>query len=1186
MYLKSVEIYGFKSFANKLLLTFNNGITGVVGPNGSGKSNVADALRWVFGEQSAKELRGSKMEDVIFSGTETRKPQSFAYVAITIDNSDKVLPIEYNEVVVARRVYRSGESEYLLNGHNCRLKDVEELFFDTGIGKEGYSIIGQGQVERIINSRPENRRELFDEAAGITKFKKRKADSIKKLAEENDNLSRVNDIISELKRQLEPLKEQSETARKYLIYKEELKKYEIANFVKKYDYIEENRLKTENNKTLVEKNLSEARERYENIKQRYVELEAIINEKSEKIDKTTENIAEKELDREKLEGEIRLVSEKISQTDKTIEETEAKLNFSKKKLDTISEDGQLLSNKRQELLTQETSIKKELESLDAQLSSKNYEKTRLEQKKEIALNKKISDDKEKEKAKTKREFYKKTLEENKLKRLELTQKASKNQEVKDRVDIDLLASNDKIHLLSEKLNEISNLKKEVEVSIDKSKKDRKNIENSLETTQKRLYAENARLNSYRSMTERYEGYGNTIKAIMEYGIKGIIGVVADIIRVNESYETAVETAIGSSIRSIVTDTEKTAKQAITRLKEQRQGRATFLPLDAMETHKTSYLPDNIKSALNEKGIIGLASSLVEYDERYMGLVNFVLGRTLVAENVDMATQIARKYRYSLRIVTLQGEQLSIGGAISGGSFKNSTNFLGRGRELEKIKSNVETLEATLKSDNNILKDVKSLIQALNSKILTYGESISEITVDLNTEINLKKQLEGREIEVEKTIDEINSEIEKLNSSDKEIKSELSLLEVVCSEDKDVETPDLDEFEGIIAKIKELDKKIISIKEKISEFKIQKESISTEKNFIAESINRNEKEKKEILGEINRLDIAKRDFIMIIADKREKLEILKNDKNIISEAIKEKIKEKEKMIVEKEKFKKNYDNFFVERESISELQSNLDKELFRLTSQLEKFENEIDSLLEYMLEEYNLTYSEAVKHSYESENLSTSTLKKLINNQKNLLKSLGNVNINAIEEYREVSDRYKLLVTQAEDIRNAEDSLKKIIKELDKNMREQFRERFNDINEQFNLVFKELFGGGEGRLELIEGEDILESGIRIIARPPGKKLQNMLQLSGGEKALTSISLIFAIQNLKPSPFCILDEIEAALDESNVVRFAKYLQKLTDNTQFIVITHRRGTMNVADTLYGITMQEKGVSTMVSVDFEKSN
>ena len=690
MYLKSVEIQGFKSFANKIVFSFEGGITGIVGPNGSGKSNVADAVRWVLGEQSAKQLRGAKMEDVIFSGTEIRKAQSFAYVAITIDNSDKVLPIEYEEVTVARRVYRSGESEYLINGHNCRLKDVSELFLDTGIGKEGYSIIGQGQIEKIISGRPEDRRELFDEAAGITKFKKRKAESIKNLEEESANLARVNDIMSELEGRIGPLARQAEAAKLYLSYRDDLKKYEIINFTNEYDHLADAKSKAESDKALAENNLNEANTKYEGIKEEYEKLEALLNEKSEMIDETSNLIAENQIAREKADGELKLIKEQINSINKNSENNVERLKQAQLKLDNSTKEETEVNLKLNEIITKEDNFAKEETELNEELEAKLDLKANLEKEKEYKLSEKAGKDKEKAEAAGQIELYKANLEQNKIKKLELNQKILRNKETNDGLKTQYDSATKKINELTENLSKLEAVESDAKELIEKLTGDRAKKEKEVSDKQRVIFGAKATLNSLMNMAEKYDGYGNAVKRIMEHKREetGIIGVVADIIKVKPKYETAVETAIGGAIQNVVTDKEATAKRTITWLKENKLGRATFLPLDAMTLHN----PGNFGGALNEEGIIGVAASLVEFEPKYAGLVNHILGRTLVADNMDSATRIARKYRYSLRIVTLDGEQLSPGGSISGGAFKNSSNLLGRAREIEDKKEGLVFLE--------------------------------------------------------------------------------------------------------------------------------------------------------------------------------------------------------------------------------------------------------------------------------------------------------------------------------------------------------------------------------------------------------------------------------------------------------------------------------------------------------------
>ena len=1179
MYLKSVEIQGFKSFANKIVFSFEGGITGIVGPNGSGKSNVADAVRWVLGEQSAKQLRGSKMEDVIFSGTEIRKAQSFAYVAITIDNSDKVLPIDYEEVTVARRVYRSGESEYLINGHNCRLKDVSELFLDTGIGKEGYSIIGQGQIEKIISGRPEDRRELFDEAAGITKFKKRKAESIKNLEEEGTNLARVNDILSELDRQIGPLSKQAETAKLYLGYRDELRKYEIINFINEYDHIAEVRTKAETDKALAENNLKEADARYEDIKEEYEKLENVLNEKSGLIDETVQLISEKQVEREKAEGELKLVKEQINSINKNLDTNSERLKQAELKLSETLKENEGIELKKQELSEKGQKLSEEDVLLKERLNEKIFIRNSLEKERDIKLGEKAGKDKEKAEAAGQIELYKSNLEQHKIRRLEINQKILRNKEASDGLKSQYDIASEKIKELTVNLEKLEAVHKDAQEQIERLNKDRTAKEKEASDKQKEILAAKATLNSIMNMAEKYDGYGNAVKRIMEHKKEeaGIIGVVADIIKVKPKYETAVETAIGGAIQNIVTDKEATAKRTISWLKENKLGRATFLPLDAMTLHN----PGNFGGALNEEGIIGVAASLVEYETKYAGLINHILGRTLVADNMDSATRIARKYRYSLRIVTLDGEQLNPGGSISGGAFRNTSNLLGRAREIEEKKENLAGIEAGYEALKKEVEDIRALVSETKHSLSIYKENMSELKISLNTEINGRKQLEQRILEAEQNLNEIKLDGSNLDKERDLAEKEIGRLTAIINIDENNET-EVSGLNDIYKKLEELTAEIEGINEKINQLRITESTISTEKNFINESLARVNREKTSVEAEIKELNNMASELSIRLEEKTASIEKLMSDISSLVEAIDDSENRKKVLVTEKEEISVRHKAFFGKREEITELRANLDKEVYRLGGIIEKSETSLETMVNYMLDEYGITYSEAVKNNAASDEEYTSfTLKKLINTQKNLIKELGSVNVGAIEEYKEVGARYELLKTQAEDIVKAEDALKAIIDELDKRMREQFDERFKDINEQFDLAFIELFGGGKGRLELTDGEDILEAGIKIIAQPPGKKLQNMMQLSGGEKSLTAIALLFAIQNLKPSPFCLLDEIEAALDDSNVTRFAEYLHKLTKNTQFIVITHRRGTMNAADVLYGITMQEKGVSTMVSVN-----
>lgn len=1183
MYLKSIEVQGFKSFAHKIVFEFHNGITCIVGPNGSGKSNVADAVRWVLGEQSAKQLRGAKMEDIIFSGTESRKSQGFAYVALTMDNSDHKLPIEYDEVKVARRVYRSGESEYSINGTVCRLKDVNEIFYDTGIGKEGYSIIGQGQIDKILSGRPEERRELFDEAAGIVKFKRRKAESIRKLENERQNMIRIEDILSELEKQVAPLEKQSEVAKEYLHLKEELKTYDINMFLIETKSVKEQLELVEERNLIANNDLKESKTNYNSFKEQYHQLEVAIEESSVKIEMTNSYINEVDIKKNKLEGEINLQKEQINSMNLKEETFNSRIQSIKNNIaDSDEEFDKLLKEKEQineglELLR----VRQENESEN--LSSVKNALNTLE--KEIENNKALIIEllNEKSLIKTKGQRYETLLEQIQIRKSELSRKLLQSKS-NENIQNDIIGEFEKeLDTINESIAELEEENKILTAEIAKIHEINIKLEEKRVEIFRQYHSEKSRFESLRNLTERYDGYGNSIRKVMELKERknGIIGVVADIIKTEKKYETAIETALGGSIQNIVTDNEITAKELINYLKKNKYGRATFLPLDSINGNIS-----NINTRImEEKGVLGLASDIVEVDSIYKIVANYLLGRILVVDNIDNALFIAKKYKHTLRIVTLEGELLNSGGSMSGGAFKNAGNLLGRRRELEELEETVNVLEEKSRSiqkeietnkayNTNNRKELESIKEVQQKAYISHTTAKMNLNRAMEEETSHKEEYEGfmsESFEVEQQVVDIHTEL-------KIIKEQL----LVCEEkDKVLE----EEVRIAIEKLES--QKAIELEEskKAEELRLEIVSLSQKESFLKENIRRIKRDIEKYQEEILDIDSNRQSNIFEIKEKEINIESI----NI---TIQESISFREKLVetlkeyqAEKESLTLKQKESYQKREELSETINGLDKELYRLTNQKEKLELSIEASTNYMWEEYELTYRGAEEYANE-EFTNINEIKKNINTLKGKIKDLGTVNVNSIEDYKEISERYEFLKIQYNDLIIAEKSLLLIIEDLDAGMRKQFVETFQEIRSEFDKVFKELFGGGKATLELIEDEDILDAGIRIISQPPGKKLQNMMQLSGGEKALTAISLLFAIQNLKPSPFCLLDEIEAALDDSNVIRFANYLHKLTKNTQFIVITHRRGTMNVADRLYGITMQEKGVSALVSVNLIKDD
>ena len=1177
MYLKSIEIQGFKSFANKIKLEFHNGFTAIVGPNGSGKSNVADAVRWVLGEQRVKQLRGGSMQDVIFAGTELRKPLSSAYVAITFDNSDHKLPVDYKEVTVARRLYRSGESEYLLNNVQVRLRDVQELFYDTGIGKEGYSIIGQGQIEKILSDKPEDRRELFDEAAGIVKFKRRKELSVKKLENEKANLIRVNDILTELERQVGPLERQSEKAQIYLKAHEELKNLDVNLFLMQNGETMKQLEDLKEKLGIAGNDLERTQKQYEETRTSYDALGTELETLDQTIEATRGEIARSNVVRNQLETQIKVAEESIrsmtgnAEHFRTREESvRGEIEEKQRERTSIADGKSGIDTQMSELEANRRAAEEELEQVQADEKSLSdaIDEKRSALMETIANRGTI-------KAKlaamtTRREQYE-------VRKSELTSRlvrASSDEAEHDRELERLRAVFEKV---AGEAADLGDRQKKLEVQIAEKKTALTAADERLRSTEVEYHQEKSRLDALANLTERYEGFGGSVKKVMEQKVRepGLIGVVADLVKTEPKYETAIETALGGSIQNIVTNDEDTAKRMIGLLKREKAGRATFLPLTAIRSSQGF----NMMGALKERGVVGLADTLVRTAPEYRDVARSLLGRILVVDQYDHAVEISRKYQQKIRMVTLEGEMFMPGGAISGGMFRNSSNLLGRRREIaelekrtKELKASMEKLEEEIASSreerNRLRAEQESVRVQLQAKFIEQNTA----RMNINAEEERKKESsEGYDAlrEENETIEETKHDLDR---EEQEIRKELA---------------DSEEAEARgSAEIEELTKKLTGFRDLEDEKQgiVQKWDIEVQKKRQKQEFE--EQELSRVDGEISRLTMELNEILesirqgsVAIEDKKKNIETLKET----IESAQDNLQEKQELLTKSQEKKTELSarqkKTLEEREQLAEEKTRLDKEVFRLGELKNKSEEAMERQISYLWDEYELTPSQAAELRDEQMN-DLARMRTRAEELKKQIRSLGSVNVNAIQEYQEVKERYTFLKGQHDDLIAAAQSLEKIIEELDVQMRRQFKTQFARIQTEFDKVFKQLFGGGSGRLELMEDADILEAGVRVIAQPPGKKLVNMMQMSGGEKSLTAISLLFAIQNLKPSPFCLLDEIEAALDENNVVRYADYLRKLTDNTQFIVITHRRGTMDRADRLYGITMQEKGVSTLVSV------
>lgn len=1178
MYLKNIEVQGFKSFANKIDFEFHNGITAIVGPNGSGKSNVADAVRWVLGEQSAKQLRGSSMQDIIFSGTEMRKPMGYAYVAITLDNSDHALPTDYEEVTVARRVYRSGESEYLINGSTCRLKDVAEMFYDTGIGKEGYSIIGQGQIDRILSGKPEERRELFDEAAGIVKFKRRKATALKKLDQERANLVRVSDILAELERQVEPLEKQSEIAKNYLQMKEELKRLDVNIFLIDNEKAKTSLDECEQKINVATADLEAANAENDSIKEEYGNVENKIKELDEQIEEKRAKLSENSLLKEKLEGEINVLKEKINSANISGEHFK---NRQKALTDEIAakeaEAERLLSEQSsmdtgmEDLIKRRDAAVAELEKLQAEIEEEN---SIVEKNKNIIIN--LLNDRQTIVSKLGQ--FGTMLEQTRIRESEIQSRliSAKSEEAEQDTLVNALTL--ELNTVCEQIQSTDNKRESMEEKLGEYRTKLENLDRQLGEAQIAYHGIKSKLETLKNLAERYDGYGSSIKRVMEHKgkISGIIGVVADIMQVDPKYETAIETALGGNIQNIVTKDEHVARKMIDYLKENKAGRATFLPLTTTRNRGEFDKPE----VRNATGFIGMANELVSAKSEYDDVISQLLGAIIVIDTVENALRLAKEYNYTLRIVTLEGEYLTPGGALAGGSFKNASNLLGRKREIDALNEEAQKGLHQIESIMDEIDKTKEDRAKLREEIEQFKAKLQDLYIQQNTaQMNVDAANKHKEELIADHAD-LEAEFEKMKAAAQGITSDQDSAKEELAQSEKTETElnaAIAEAGAKLEKLRDIETEKVFAKTDL-DLEVTKEK--QKQDFAKQNVDRVKAEIQHLQTEFDEVAGNIKETELEIAEKEKSIEAIKETIAASNDSTDENEIALKEAIASKEEFSEKQKSFFDKREAVAKKLADLDKELYRLRAQKEKTEEEQESRINYMWNEYQITLSHAAEMRDETLN-DPASMRKNIYKLRDSIRDLGDVNVNAIEDYKAIMERYTFTKTQHDDLVKAEQDLLGILEELDKQMKVQFEANFKLIAEEFDKVFKELFGGGTATLKINDDEDILEAGININAQPPGKKLQNMLMLSGGEKALAAISLLFAIQNLKPSPFCLLDEIEAALDESNVGRFAGYLNKLTEHTQFIVITHRRGTMEKADRLYGITMQEKGVSALVSVN-----
>ncbi len=1183
MYLKKLEIQGFKSFADKINLDFTSGITAVVGPNGSGKSNIGDAVRWVLGEQSAKTLRGSKMEDVIFAGTEHRKSVGFAEVSLTIDNSDNYLPVSYSEVTITRRVYRSGESEYYINKTSCRLKDIHELFLDTGIGRDGYSIIGQGRVDEILSSKSEDRRHIFEEASGIMKYKVRKQEAERKLELTEQNLVRINDIINELESQLEPLREQSDAAKKYLSLREDLKELEVNVYLDSIDKFKEKIKEYEGQFKDIKDNIEAEERKLRNITAQNQQKTELLKTLEEKITEAREKFYVIETNLEKNSSEINLNNEKINGLDQNIKRLDDEISEIQTKSEELLKEEKTRQGKIDYLNRQYADFSKKLEAyqseLDAIISTLSGSEQQIEKMKAGIMDKlDLQSDKRTQINNIRNHIENLKKRQNSIGTEIYSLKLEKD---KDNMKKEDLAENIRNTVLlikhsSTKMQELSNERNELQSTLQTMEKQHGTVKTDIQV-------KSSRHRMLKDMEKSMEGYSRSVKEIMhacqssgEFG-SGIHGTVAQLISVDKKYETAIEMTLGSALQNIIASTEEDAKKAIEFLKRNKIGRATFLPVTAVNGKR---LDDNTIRRLEEfKGFCGLASDLVTCDSRYKGIVLNLLGRVAVVENLDAGIGIAKRFGYTFRIVTLEGDILSTSGSMSGGSNDHkSSGILSRSREITELETSVEALKKEEVSLGSKINEVRSMLSEVETEYNEENNKLRDSELVKTRDENHLGMLEDNMRKTDAKIGMLNDEKAQIAKQEQETVLEQKKYE---EELENIEK-DIAQTKSIIAEHQEKFKADQSVRDElhqeITDFKISVNSIVESIQSVNEHMDRIGSEKEAMQKSIARKQSERQRAANETLSLRQAIEGLENLIKGLQNEKTGKTFEIDRLVEEKKVLEEESSDFIEKLNSTNKTILLLQEEYNRIDVRNTRAEAEMKAIQDRMWDEYELTYSNALEIKKELPSMTQA--QKTINDYRAQIKMLGPVNVSAIDDYIKTRERFEFMSVQKNDMEQAKDKLHKIITEMVQIMKKQFIEQFKLINENFGIVYRELFGGGRAELIIADQENVLESGIEIEVQPPGKKLQNMMLLSGGERAFTAIALLFAILRLKPTPFCLLDEIEAALDDANVYRFGEYVKKFSQKTQFIIVTHRKGTMEASDTMYGVTMQEHGVSKVVSM------
>ena len=1184
MYLKSLEIQGFKSFPDKISLTFDKGLTAVVGPNGSGKSNIGDSVRWVLGEQSTKTLRGNKMEDVIFSGTVARKPMGFAAVTLNIDNSDGVLSDMGDEVAVTRKLYRSGESEYMINGRQCRLKDINELFMDTGLGRDGYSIIGQGRIAEIVGAKSNERRDIFEEAAGISKFRYKKIEAERKLTAAQENILRLSDILSELEGRVEPLRIQSEKAQKFIKLAEERKRLELSVWVTrldelkvKLDKLEENILISRAEYENTENDIAREEEKLQESYRRMQECTMKSDELRRKMLEEEQSSSQKKSDIAVFENDISHCNEAIKRAEKAMEESEqTKHDLEIRRVETEKNIAALEAEK--------SAISEEIKSILAETESAEGKNSEIGESVEKANNEinnlHIRQTELNFAAETaKQQAYD---EENRLN--ELLESVGDTENAVEGYNKKIADNKAELQKISEKKSELENKLNGIERLYGSRRESFENAKSELEKSLYELKNREQRKKILIDLENSMEGFAGSVKQILKAAkqgrISGIYGTVAQNISVDGQYALAVETALGGAMQNLIVENEDTAKRGIRLLKENHGGRATFLPLTSVKGYEFKE-----KGLEDCDGFVAMADKIVGYDSKFSGIIGSLLGRIAIAEDIDSATLIAKKYGYKFRIVTLDGQVINAGGSFTGGSAQKSAGIFTRKNEIDKIEKEINQLTAQRTELDRKMEKYRAEAEKLRYDRESARVEMTEYNAE---EIRIKAELSSLEV----LIEQLRAAAENSERQQEEFRNRISAANKAEADARMAAAALDEEIKAAEEKLaleqssrEKLRMERAALSEKLSGAKIREIELSKDIQSAQEEIQRINSESENLKGGNRHFESEIELNQRLIAEKKRDIARLEKELENVGKNADEYNAEIQR-----------YQNIHTEQNrlvteiqkgirQLNEAKEKLSGEVTRLEERRDSANRDTDNIKRQLLDVYEMTYSEAIQTAEKIEDIVAAQAE--LNSVKNKIKALGSVNVDAVEEYREVSERYEFMSAQMADVQNSKRELEKIIAQLTEDMCRIFSESFAVINSNFKEIFVELFGGGKAELILTDPENVLESGIEISVAPPGKVIKNLISLSGGEQSFVAIAIYFAILRLRPAPFCILDEIDAALDEVNVRKYAQYLKNFTDTTQFVLVTHRRSAMEEANVLYGVTMQEDGISKLLKmeqVDFQE--